>query len=147
MRFNLQFNLNDEDQKLAASLLNGMGRKKTALVTKAILFLFENHPEGIHDLKKYDYTKTSDLMFRASLNVGTKTNKDKTLKPKQLPVKKIDVVENDKKNKQTQDIPTQLKNNENNESHIIPKENIQDNTNNEDNEILEGMLDALDSFM
>lgn len=151
MRFNLQFNLNDNDQKLAASLLNGMGRKKTALVTKAILFLFENYADGIHDLKTYDYSKTSDLMFRASLSTGNLPNIEKGPEEKKnkktFPVKKVKTIEkseDDEEIKKTSNF-VKIKNDDKGQTPV--PEDIEKNYNNENNEILEGMLDALDSFM
>lgn len=147
-RFNLHFNLEEEDQRIAASILNGMGRKKTALVTRAILFLFENNAGAIDDLKIYDFSKTSDLMFRGSLNAGLTPSNDysqdskRAEKPKRKPpVKKVELKKTLEDNNVTKDEEENTK-----EKYTeVAKDNLEQKDS-ENNDILEGMLDSLESF-
>lgn len=147
-RFNLHFNLEEEDQRIAASILNGMGRKKTALVTRAILFLFENNAGAIDDLKIYDFSKTSDLIFRGSLNAGLAPSGDYSQdsnmeeKPKRKPpVKKVEL----KKNLDGNNIADDKEEDTKEKYTEASKDNLEQKDV-ENNDLLEGMLDSLESF-
>lgn len=81
IRFNLQFNLDKEEEKVAAAILQNMGRKKSALVSKAIIKMFNEDSSVIEKEKRFDYTKEEDLKFRAQLGMK------KIDKPKKAPAK------------------------------------------------------------
>lgn len=68
-RFNLQFNLDKEDENFAAAILDNMGRKKSAIVTKALIALFKNNPKDIENTKNFNLSNEKDLLFRANLRL------------------------------------------------------------------------------
>ena len=150
-RFNLQFNLNKEEEAEAAALLDTMGRKKAALVARALNYLLANAPGEIEDVKVFDFSKTSDLMMRASLraqdNFVEPTTQEEAYKPKP-PVKKPKPV-------QLQEKPVEVKEEIVEKPQQIQAENddktkkpISPDIDSEENgELLEDMLESLDAFL
>ena len=136
----MQFNLENEDQKFAAGILDAMGRKKTALVAQAIVFLFQHDPKYIDELKTYDFSKTSDLMFRGVVNSGikidNKTEPDTPKSNRSFPVsgsKKKEVI-------------TEKEDKEVTNEEVFPKSTEETDSNAENENLLENMLDSLESF-
>lgn len=145
-RFNLHFNLSKEDEAFAANILDGMGRKKTALVTKAILYLYQTDASEIDKIKRYDFSKTSDLMFRGALNAGVMPTIGETPEKKVLQEEKKEIKEEKKPFiEKTKEIPVEEKSEEKIEEPIV--ENKQEERSDEDDEILSDMLDSLSDFM
>lgn len=136
-RFNLQFNLDKEEEALAANILENMGRKKAALVARAIVKLLNNDTKEIDDIKVYDFNKTSDLLFRGTIMSGIQADvTEKVKKPiRKEPAKKINASSTLQKNK----VDNDNKSVKNDVSEVKEPE--------ESTEALSDMLDFIGSFM
>lgn len=132
-RFNLQFNLDKTDEAFAASLLENMGRKKSAIIAQALKMLFDSKPQEIENIKNFDLSKKEDLVFRTNLRLGEPKfaqNKnsgnlsESKPKPKSFVKKEVD---------------TSIIN-----EPILP---VESSENIENKEFLDDMLDGLDLFL
>lgn len=144
-RFNLQFNLEKEDEAIAAKILENMGRKKSSVLAKALLYLLQTNPDAIRSEKVFNYEEDKDLIFMGQLaSIGVQERKKAEPKKK---AKKPQNIEKKKKVKEPTQSPSSIPKKK---KELLPQKEIGKDfspiNSQEESSLLEEMLEGLNAF-